>query len=114
MSRTATGFRAWILQRISAAWLGLSALASLGYFLLSPPETFEQWRSVVAHPGVGTLILITVLALLLHAWVGIRDVLMDYVPRLTLRFTLLSLFGLGFIACGLWALQVILLARGLA
>ncbi len=114
MSRTASGFRAWILQRISAAWLGLFVLATLGYFLLSPPATFEQWRAFVAHPVVGTLILVTVAVVLLHAWVGIRDVLIDYVPPLALRLTLLSLFGLGFVACGLWALQVILLASGLA
>ncbi|CAK0751158.1 hypothetical protein CCP4SC76_2210002 [Gammaproteobacteria bacterium] len=31
--------------------------------------------------------------MLLHAWVGIRDVVIDYVPRLALRLLLLTLFG---------------------
>ena len=56
-------------------------------------------------------VLLATVALLLHAWVGIRDVLIDYVPPLAARLTLLTLFGLGFVASGIWALQVILLAR---
>jgi len=48
------------------------------------------------------------LALLLHGWVGIRDVLMDYISIFALRLLLLSLFGLFFIAMFVWSVSVLL------
>jgi len=42
---------------------------------------------------------------------GIRDVFIDYVPIIPLRLVLLTLFGLGFIACGFWVVQILVLAR---
>ena len=48
------------------------------------------------------------LAVLLHGWVGMRDVVRDYVRRLWLRLLLLSLIGLLLTGCGLWALHILL------
>ena len=45
---------------------------------------------------------------LAHAWVGIRDVLMDYVKPLGARVGAMAVFALVFLASGLWALQAIL------
>jgi succinate dehydrogenase / fumarate reductase, membrane anchor subunit len=107
MSRKATGLRAWIVQRVTAVILAVFAVVAVAYFVASPPGSAEVWRATVASPLVSTAILLTVVALLWHAWVGIRDVLIDYVHLFSARLTLLSLFGLGFVACGLWALQVV-------
>ena len=38
-----------------------------------------------------------------------RDVVLDYVQTLRLRLLVLALIALVFIACGLWALQILLL-----
>jgi succinate dehydrogenase / fumarate reductase membrane anchor subunit len=54
--------------------------------------------------------LLFVVALLIHAWVGIRDVLIDYVHPIMARVTLLSLFAIGFVGCGLWFAKAIFLA----
>jgi succinate dehydrogenase / fumarate reductase membrane anchor subunit len=45
--------------------------------------------------------------LMAHAWVGIRDVLMDYVKPLGARVGAMAAFALVFLASGLWALQAI-------
>jgi len=107
MSRKASGLRAWVLQRVTAVLLFLLTLVFAIYFIVSPPATVEEWRAVVGTPLVGLLILMATLSLLLHAWVGIRDVLLDYAPIFALRFALLTLFGVGFVACGLWVLQIV-------
>jgi succinate dehydrogenase / fumarate reductase membrane anchor subunit len=49
--------------------------------------------------------------LLAHAWVGIRDVLIDYVKPIAVRIGLLALFALLFLASGLWALQALILVQ---
>jgi len=60
---------------------------------------------------MGTALLLFVVALLLHAWVGMRDILIDYVQPVALRVGLLAAVGLGLVACALWATVVLLLAR---
>ena len=59
---------------------------------------------------LGIIVLIFV-ALLFHAWVGVRDVLMDYVSPIAIRASLLTLVSLTLLACGLWAAQILILAR---
>ncbi len=111
MSRQASGLRAWALQRISAAYLGLYFIYMLGHFSFSAPDSFQAWQSYVADPGVTIGMLLFFVSLLIHAWVGIRDVLIDYVHPIMARVTLLTFFGAGLIASGLWITQVIFLAR---
>jgi succinate dehydrogenase / fumarate reductase membrane anchor subunit len=111
MSRQASGLRAWVLQRITAMYIGLFGMLALGVFLFAPPENFAAWRGLLATPLVSILVALFFAALLLHAWVGIRDVLIDYVHPLGARVTLLSLFAIGLVGCGLWAAQVLFLVR---
>ena len=44
----------------------------------------------------------------MHAWVGVRDVLIDYVHPAALRFGLLALLALALLATALWAFMVLL------
>jgi succinate dehydrogenase / fumarate reductase membrane anchor subunit len=111
VSRRASGLRAWLLQRLTAVYLAGFSLVLLAYFLLTPPADHAAWQTWVTQPWVSLGLLLYVPALLLHAWVGLRDVLMDYVHPLSLRLALLSLAGLGLAGSGLWALQAIFLAH---
>jgi succinate dehydrogenase / fumarate reductase membrane anchor subunit len=111
MSRTATGFRAWMVQRATAIYLGLFFVYLIAHWLVAPPADYAAWHAWVGHPVMSTALLIFVLALLLHAWVGMRDILIDYVQPTGLRVGLLAVVGLGLVACALWATVVLLLAR---
>ena len=108
MSRRASGLRAWILQRLSALYLALYASYLLAWFATNPPQDHARWLAWVSDPLNGTGLTLFFGVLLLHAWIGLRDVLMDYVPTFALRLTLPALTGLGLVACGLWALRIIL------
>jgi succinate dehydrogenase / fumarate reductase membrane anchor subunit len=111
VSRQASGLRAWILQRISAIYLGVFSVILAAHFLFEPPADYVAWQQWVTQPWVTLGLFLFIASLLLHAWVGIRDVLIDYVHPLMLRLSLLTLFGLLFIGSGLWALQAIFLAH---
>jgi succinate dehydrogenase / fumarate reductase membrane anchor subunit len=104
--------KAWVLQRITAVYIGLFVLVLLGHLLAGPPADYQAWRAWVARPWVSIGLLLFTVALLLHAWIGIRDVLIDYVKPLVLRLSLLSLFGIAFVASGLWAAKAVFLAHG--
>jgi succinate dehydrogenase / fumarate reductase membrane anchor subunit len=111
LSRRASGLRAWALQRVTAVYLALFGLLLLWRLVLRPPADFAAWHGWVTQPWVSIGLLLFTLSLLLHAWVGTRDVLMDYVHPWLLRLALLTLFGLLFVGSGLWALQAMFLAH---
>ena len=114
--RPSAGLRTWLLQRLSATYIALF----LGIFAIKliaarggEPLTYEVWRAWVSHPVSNIALILFVFALLLHAWVGIRDVIMDYVNSVPLRYVLLIGFGLSFISMALWTLRTLLLVTPL-
>ncbi len=111
MSRKLSGLGAWVLQRATAIYIGLFGVALLGVMLVSPPTDYAQWRNWFADPLVGIATLVFIVSILLHAWVGIRDVLIDYIKPLWLRVSLLALLALGLLTWGLWASQSLILVR---
>jgi succinate dehydrogenase / fumarate reductase membrane anchor subunit len=80
------------------------------HFTFNAPADHNALLEWAAHPVVALALLVLVPVLLMHAWVGIRDVLIDYVHVLGLRIALLSLFAFVFVASGLWAFKAIIIA----
>lgn len=107
MSRKASGFRAWLVQRVSGLYLAVYFIYLFFHFTLSPPATYTAWRTWLADPVVSVGMALFFLALLLHAWVGVRDVVIDYVHALPLRLTVLSLVALLLVGCGFWLLRTL-------
>ena len=108
MSREASGLRAWYLQRLTALYLGVYLICLLGILLFSPPQNRGDWVDWLAGPFGSLASMLFVLSLLLHAWIGVRDVLIDYVKPLAVKLALLSLVLLYMVACGLWAAGILL------
>ena len=71
---------------------------------------YVEWHAWVTHPLNSTAMFIGFLMLILHAWVGVKDVIMDYVHPLGYRALVFMIFGLGLLACLIWAIRVLLLA----
>lgn len=86
-ARTGTG--SWLLQRATAVLLALAVPGLALYFLTALPADFAGWQALFAPQAVRVLLLLTVTALALHAWVGMRDLFMDYVRHTGLRLALL-------------------------
>lgn len=111
MSRRASGLRAWFLQRASAIYLLLFFLYMLQHLIFNAPSDHLAWQSWVAQPLVSFGLLLFFASLLLHAWVGIRDVLIDYLHPTAVRVSLLTMIGFVLTGCALWVMQVIMLAH---
>ena len=107
MSSPLTGLRAWLVQRITAVYLAVFLLYLVAYFALKLPASYDDWRAWVGHDGVSVAIALFFVALLLHAWIGIRDVVLDYVHNLPLRLAVLVSVGLALVAQGLWVLHIL-------
>lgn len=111
MSRKASGLKAWAIQRLTAVYLALFFLYLVLKLMFGAPADYAAWRSWLADPVVSIATLVFFAALLLHAWIGVRDILIDYVWHTAARVGLLALVALVLVGSGLWAAQVLILAR---
>lgn len=109
MSWRAHGSRAWLMQRVSAVYLAVYIVMFGLYLLLDAPASYSAWRTWMGLPFIAVATSIFFAALLMHAWVGLRDVIMDYVRPPVIRFILLASVALGLFAMGLWVLRVLML-----
>ena len=109
MSHLLSGMKAWALQRLTAIYLGLYVIYFVAELLLAKPADAAAWQQWLGHPLMSIATLVFILALLLHAWVGMRDIFMDYVHPLGLRMVLMALLLLSLIGFGLWAGKLLLL-----
>jgi succinate dehydrogenase / fumarate reductase membrane anchor subunit len=101
------GIQAWILQRISAVYLALFLPLALGYLVLNPPADYASWLATASDPWVYAGLILFMLAVLVHAWVGVRNVVIDYVKPFGLRLLVLLLLGVGLILSGIWTLAIL-------
>lgn len=105
MTRKVSGFHAWVIQRISAIYLALGFIYLAIHFLVSPPADYMQWRAWLSEPLVNVGLGLFFLALLLHAWIGVRDVIIDYVHPLVARLSVLTVVAFILLASGYWLLK---------
>ncbi|MDE2090070.1 MAG: succinate dehydrogenase, hydrophobic membrane anchor protein [Gammaproteobacteria bacterium] len=110
-TRRLHGLRAWLLQRISAVYLAAYVVFLAYHFAVHAPASYAAWYAWVGSPWVSISGALFFAALMIHAWVGVRDVIMDYVHVTGLRLALLAALGLLLLGYGLWAMQVLLAAR---
>lgn len=108
MRRAVSGLRAWLLQRLSALVLLGYLVVALVVLAAEAPGSHAQWRALMQSPAVALATLVAFAALLLHAWVGARDVLMDYVKPLPLRIGLMTLLVLLLGGSGITVLRALL------
>jgi succinate dehydrogenase / fumarate reductase flavoprotein subunit len=81
VSRRASGLKAWVLQRATAVYLALFATYLIFKFGFAVPADHAALVDWASTPWVALGLLVFVPVTLSHAWVGFRDLFMDYVRR---------------------------------
>lgn len=102
-----SGQRAFLLQRLTALVLLAGLAAAGGRLAFGAPVTLAQWQAWAAQPLAASLLLLGAAALFAHAWVGIRDVLLDYVHPLALRLAILALAAAGLVLLAAWTVLIV-------
>jgi len=101
------GVKDWLVQRVSAVVMALYALILAAALLGGGPVTYLSWTGLFAQGWMRFATLLFVVSVLVHAWVGVRDLWMDYVKNTGLRLALQALTVLWLVGCGGWALQIL-------
>jgi succinate dehydrogenase / fumarate reductase membrane anchor subunit len=96
-----SGVHDFILLRASAVVLALYTLFIAGFFIITPEVTFEIWHELFSSICMKIATLISIISLVAHAWIGIWQVLSDYIKSAALRGSLQFIFSmtlLGYLA----------------
>ncbi len=101
------GLRDWLGQRISAVVLGVYAIGLALYVLAARDLGYDAWAGLFAAPWMKVVTLLAFAALFYHAWIGMRDLWMDYIKPVSVRLSLLVLTVLYLLACAVWSVQVL-------
>lgn len=101
------GLKDWLAQRITAVVMIVYTLVVLIAFLFGSDFSYEGWAGLFAQQWFKMLTFATFLALFYHAWVGMRNIWMDYIKPVSIRLTLQAATIVWLIACAGWAAQII-------
>ena len=93
-----SGVHDFILLRATAIVLASYSLFMAYFFLSTPDVTFEIWQGLFSGLGMKVFTVLALLAVLIHAWIGIWQVLSDYVKAAFLRGSLQFIFSVTLVA----------------
>ncbi|MBY0437348.1 MAG: succinate dehydrogenase, hydrophobic membrane anchor protein [Burkholderiales bacterium] len=82
------GLRDWLGQRVTAVIMAVYTVVVGAILLFNAPEGYGEWKALFSGRIMQLATLLFIASLLYHAWVGIRDVLMDYIGPASVRLAL--------------------------
>jgi len=101
------GLRDWLIQRVTAVVMATSSVVSGVYLLLHPHLGYDGWTALFSSQPVRTFALLFLFSLYYHAWIGIRDIVMDYVKPAAVRLVIHVLVILALILYSIWSVQIL-------
>ena len=102
------GLRDWLSQRVTAILMALFTLALLAQVIFSSGSIgYDKWAGIFAAQWMKVLTFAVIISLAWHAWVGMREILMDYVQPVVLRLALQVFTIVWLVGCAGWGIQVL-------
>jgi len=101
------GLRDWLIQRITAVVMVLYTLGIAGYLLMQPVLDYNAWTLLFSGNVIRTFSLLFLLSVFYHAWIGVRDIVMDYVKPAAIRLIIHVLVILTLLLYVIWSVQIL-------
>ena len=101
------GLTDWLIQRLSAVVMVLYTALVLGIALWTGGIDYALWQQLFAHGGFKLASFLFMVALLYHAWIGMRDIFMDYLKATSLRLALETAVVIVLVLYLIWAASIL-------
>ncbi len=101
------GLTDWLAQRFTAAIMAIYTIIVLGVLLGGVPISYGVWKDLFTQGWMRVATLLLAVSLAWHMWVGVRNILMDYVKPEGLRLALQVLVLLTVAAYVGWTVQIL-------
>jgi succinate dehydrogenase / fumarate reductase membrane anchor subunit len=101
------GLRDWLMQRITAVAVAIYLGLLLGILLFTPGMDLAGWQALLASQPFKLATFVALISVFLHSWVGMRDIIMDYIRPTAVRLALeVAVIGALLLYTG-WAIQIL-------
>jgi succinate dehydrogenase / fumarate reductase membrane anchor subunit len=87
--------------------MALFTVVLLVQLIFGGPLGYDRWAAIFSAQWMKFLTFVVIAALLWHAWVGVRDIWMDYVKPVAVRLALQVFTIVWLVGCAGWAIQVL-------
>lgn len=104
------GLTDWLAQRVTAIVMAAYTLLLLAIVGWQGGLDHAGWVALWSHTGFRLATFVFAVALLWHAWVGVRNILMDYVKPPALRLALQALTIAVLVVYLGWTVQILFAA----
>lgn len=103
------GLKDWLIQRITAVLMVLYVIFIVILLLTAagPYSDYTAWKNLFNHQWMRFATLIFFICLFWHAWIGIRNILMDYVHATAVRLTLQILVIVSLLFYTVWIADIL-------
>lgn len=101
------GLRDWLVQRITAVVMAIYAVVIVGYLLMQASFGYDTWAELFSGNVMRTFSMLFLLSLFYHAWIGVRDIVMDYVKPASIRLLIHVLVILALVLYTIWSVQIL-------
>jgi succinate dehydrogenase / fumarate reductase membrane anchor subunit len=101
------GLRDWLLQRITAVVMVLFVLFVVVDLLLQPRVDYDVWTRLFSNNITRSFALLFLLSLFYHAWIGVRDIVMDYIKPASVRLIVHVSVILALLMYAIWSVQIL-------
>ena len=101
------GLKDWLAQRITAVVLLAYVSILVASVAGGAAASYDAWAGLFARDWFKIISLLAMLSLSWHAWVGVRDIYMDYIKPTAVRLTLQVLTIVVLIAYLCWTVLIL-------
>ncbi|MEZ5609619.1 MAG: succinate dehydrogenase, hydrophobic membrane anchor protein [Rhodocyclaceae bacterium] len=101
------GLRDWLGQRVTAVVMALYSVFFAINALMLPEMSYEAWSGMFAGGFMRFFTFLFFMSLFYHAWVGVRDIFMDYIQPVGVRLALHVIVMFLLIGYAGWAAQIL-------
>ncbi len=101
------GLRDWLIQRITALVLAIFVLLVAFGVAFAGHLDYAAWSAIFAPVPMKLITVLAIWALCYHAWIGVRDIWMDYIKPVAVRLALHVVTILWLAYCLLWSIEIL-------
>ncbi len=109
-----SGLYDWMAQRVSAVVLAAYFIFLIGYMVANPGLGYAEWHGLFSHNAMRIFSLLALVALIVHAWVGMWTITTDYLTPMAIgrwatgvRFLVQAACGVIQFVVFVWGVQIL-------
>ncbi len=97
----------WLVQRFSAVVMALYIAIGVPYVLVRAPGSHAEWKALFSGGFFRLATMLFLVALIWHAWVGMRDIFLDYVHHYAMRAAVNAAVAIVLVFYVIWAASIL-------